>query len=74
MPNSSSDPNDIHHSEKVYALLIYVGAVVSYDLCAPVGKRVCMVRAHNCFDFRNELSVEHHRAFFELLRPLLFAG
>ena len=47
------------------------GAVVSSDLCAPVGKRICMVRANNWFDFRNELSVEHRvEPFLSYLRPL----
>ena len=47
-------------------------AVVSSDLCAPVGKRICMVRAHDWLDFRNELSVEHQvEPFLSYLRPLL---
>ena len=48
------------------------GAVVSSDLCAPVGKRICMVRAHDWFDFRDERSVEHQvKPFLSYLRPLL---
>ena len=48
------------------------GAVVSSDLCAPVGKRICMVRAHDWFDFRDERSVEHQvEPFLSYLRPLL---
>ena len=51
------------------------GAVVSSDLCAPVGKRICMVRAHDWFDFRDERSVEHQvEPFLSYLATSAIAG
>ena len=48
------------------------GAVVSKDLCASNGKRIALVRAHDWFDERNELSVEHQvEPYLKYLRPLL---